>query len=311
MNLKNAISKTVAKIQHARIGRPDCVIFFGCGLGDDVLCTALAREMKKRGVGKIVIFSKYPGLYEENPDVAATYNLGYPTVGRRRRWGYRTVVPQYGHYDPVTDRDVPPAGHFITGMCRMAGLTGQIDLRTYLRLRPDERTKGRLAPRQAVIHSAGLASMKNKQWTPERYQATADELQNEVRWIQLGLPGDPPIRGAIDLRGRTTLRESAAILANSKILLGEAGFLMHLARAVDTRSVIVYGGREDPQVSGYIANENVVGRTACSPCWQRTRCDFGHECMRMIEPAEVAAAIRRQLAREGPPLEVEQVNLDA
>jgi ADP-heptose:LPS heptosyltransferase len=152
--------------------------------------------------------------------------------------------------------------------------------------------------------------MTNKQWPPERYRAVADAMQKEMRWIQLGLAEDPPIAGALDLRGRTTFRETAAILANSKIYLGEAGFLMHLARAVDCRSVIVYGGREDPLVSGYRVNENMVGRTHCSPCWQRSRCDYGHECMRMIDPTEVLAAIRRQLERVGTPLEVEQANLD-
>jgi len=30
---------------------------------------------------------------------------------------------------------------------------------------------------------------------------------------------------------------------------------MHLARAVDCRAVIVYGGRERPEISGYICNK--------------------------------------------------------
>jgi hypothetical protein len=312
MNLRHAISKGVAQFQHLWMGRPGHVIFFGAGLGDDLLCGAVAHELKKRGAGRIVMFSRYPSLFEHSPDISAVYPFGYPTVGRLRRWGYNCIVPQYGHYDPATDRDVAlQPGHYLEIMCRLAGMRGQIDLRPYLYLRPEEMEKGRLYPSQAVIHSAGLASMKNKQWPTERYQAVADDLQKDVRWIQLGLPEDPPIAGALDLRGRTTLRETAAILANSKIFLGEAGFLMHLARAVETRAVIVYGGREDPTVSGYRANENVVGRTLCSPCWQRTRCDYGHECMRIIEPDQVVAAIRRQLGREGTPLEVEQVTLDS
>jgi hypothetical protein len=310
MRLKNVISRWTAQSQHLWMGRPAYVIFFGYGLGDDLLCTAVAHELKKRTTGKIVMFSKYPSLFEENPDVSAVYNLGLPTIGRRRHWGYGSIIPQYGHYDPVTDRDSNPAAHFIETMCRMAGITGEIELRPHVYLRSLEREKGRLYPSQAVIHSAGLASMKNKQWPTERYQAVADDLQKDVRWIQLGLADDPLIRGALDLRGRTTLRETAAILANSKIFLGEAGFLMHLARAVETRAVIVYGGREDPAISGYRANENILGRTKCSPCWQRTRCDYGHECMQIIEPDQVVAAVRRQLGREGTPLEVERMNLD-
>lgn len=310
MSLKNEISRRVAQIQYLWIGRPDQAIFFCGGIGDDLLCTAVARELKKRGAGKIVMFSKYASLFEGNTDIAAVHNLGYASIGRLRNWGYSVIIPQYATYDATTDRDLNFHAHFIETMCRMAGITGKIELRPYIHLHPEEMKKGRLDPSQAVIHSAGLALMKNKQWFPERYQTVADGLRQDVRWIQLGLAEDPPISGALDLRGRTTLRETAAILANSRIFLGEAGFLMHLARAVETRSVIVYGGREDPAVSGYRVNENMVGRTICSPCWQRTRCDYGHECMRMIEPNEVIVAVRRQLKREGTPLDVEQVTID-
>jgi len=200
--------------------------------------------------------------------------------------------------------------HYIETMCRIAKIKGEIELHPRFYLRPEEMEKGRIHPVQAVIHSAGLATMRNKQWPAARYQAVADELQKDLHWIQLGRREDPPITGALDLRGQTTLRETAAILANSQVLLGEAGFLMHLARAVETRGVIVYGGREDPRVSGYSANENIVGRTICSPCWQRTRCDYGHECMQMISVEDVVAAVRRQLGRRGTPLEVERVNMD-
>jgi hypothetical protein len=308
--MKDRLSRWVAAGQYAWLGRPGAVLYFGCGLGDDVLMTGLAHEIKKRGAKRIVVFSRYPSLFQESLDVAAVYPYRYPTVARLQHWGYPCAIPQYGHYDPVTDRDISPPVHYIETMCRLAGLTGPIDLRPYMYLRAQEKEKGLLFPAQAVIHSAGRAAMRNKQWPPERYQAVADELKNDVRWVQLGMAEDPPIAGALDLRGRTTLRESAAILANAKVFLGEAGFLMHLARAVETPAVIVYGGREDPSVSGYGANENVVGRTICSPCWQRTRCDFGHECMQMIEPGLVAEALHRQIEREDLPLPVDRVDLD-
>jgi len=310
MSLRDEISRRLAQFQHLRMGCPEHAIFFGAGLGDDLLCATVARELKQRGARRIVMFSQYASLFEGNPDVAAVYDYRYPTVGRLRHWGYSCIVPQYARYDAATDRDVTPRAHFLEIMCRQAGMLGEIELRPYFYLTAAEKEKGRLAPAQAVIHSAGRAAMKNKQWAPERYQAVAEALKEKVTWIQLGTANDPPINGAIDLRGRTTLRESAAIVANARVLLGEAGFLMHLARAVETRAVIVYGGREDPAVSGYRAHENIVGRTPCSPCWQRTRCDFGHECMRMISVEEVAAAVQQQIDRYGTPLETERASLD-
>jgi hypothetical protein len=256
------------------------------------------------------MFSKHSSLFEQNPDVTAVYDMGQQTIGRLGHWGYRVSVPQYASYDPLTDRDINFPAHFIETMCRIATITGEIELRPYLFLSPSEKGKGRLHPKQAVIQSAGRASMRNKQWLPERYQAVVDALRDEVHWIQLGMANDPFMAGAVDLRGRTSLRESAAIIANSEVYVGEAGFLMHMARATDTRSVIVYGGREEPAISGYRVNENIVGKTICSPCWQRTRCDYGHECMVIIEPAEVIAAIKRQLELAGSPIEPERVTLE-
>ena len=315
MSLKNDISRRVAQFQHLWMGRPEHVIFFGHGIGDDLLCTAVAHELKKRGAGKIVMFSKYPSLFEENPDISGVYNLGLSAVGRRWHWGYSGIVPQYSvSGDPEGDRDIFRKEHIITTMCRIARMTGSIELRPYMTLLAGEKKAGRLFEKQAVIQSSGLAVgpgvMKNKDWFPERFQAVSDAVGDSVSVIQLGLKTDPPIHGALDLRGKTTLRESAAILASSRVFIGLVGFLMHLARAVDCRSVIVYGGREEPMVSGYRVNENMVGITPCSPCWQRNKCDYGRECMRMIGVDEVVAAVLRQLERGGTPLEVEKVNLD-
>ena len=310
MSLRNEISKRVAQFEHWKMGRPEQVIHFGAGIGDDLLCTAVAREMKKRGMGRIVMFSQHPSLFEENRDIGAVYPLGAATAGRRRHWAYGIVVPQYSINDPAHDRDLFRNEHLIATMCRLAGMTGSVDLRAYLTLRPAEKAAGKRFENQIAIQSGGLGQMKNKDWLPERYQAVADALADRFRLIQLGMAMDPPIRGALDLRGKATLRESAAILASSRVFIGQVGFLMHLSRAVECRSVIVYGGRETPLVSGYGANENIVGPTACAPCWQRNRCDYGHECMTMIEPDAVLAAVHRQLERTGAPLALEQASLD-
>ena len=297
------------------IGCPESVIFFGHGIGDDLLCTAVAHELKKRSSGKLVMFSKHASLFDHNPDIEAVYNLGYPTIGRRRYAGYSCIIPQFSDYDPESVRDSFRDEHVITTMCRIAGITGGIELRPYMILTPEERLRGRLFDRQVVIQSAGIASgpgrMKNKEWFPERFQEVVDQLRGEVSFVQLGSESDPPIKGALDLRGKTSFRESAAILAASRVFIGIEGFPMHLARAVDCRSVIIYGGREDPQILGYSCNENLVGAMSCAPCWQRNRCDYDRECMRMIEPDQVVAAVLRQLARHGSPIKGEFIDLES
>jgi hypothetical protein len=298
----------LAAAQNAYIGRPDHLLYFGCGIGDDLLCTTVARELKKRGAERIVMFSRRPELFQFNPDIDATYNWGADAFGRLQHWGAKATHPCYFSYDSQTDRDTYP-DKIIVSMCRAAKVTGKIQLRPYLHLTPHEKAKGRLFDSQVVIQSAGKGDLPTKDWFPDRYQVVADTLGARAKIIQLGLAGDPPIRNAVDLRGKTSLREAAAILAHAKVFVGQVGFLMHLARAVECRSVIVYGGREDPAITGYIANENIVGKTACSPCLFRSRCDFDHECMKIITPEMVITAALRTIECHEKPLPVETANI--
>jgi ADP-heptose:LPS heptosyltransferase len=121
-----------------------------------------------------------------------------------------------------------------------------------------------MVARQVVIQSSGLIArypIRNKNWYAEGYQGVVSALRDRYDFVQVGSAGDPLLDGALDLRGKTSLRETAAVLAGSLAFVGQVGFLMHLARAVDCRSVIVYGGRETPAQSGTPCNENLYSRS--------------------------------------------------
>jgi ADP-heptose:LPS heptosyltransferase len=293
----------LAHFNNARLGFPQRVYHGAGGIGDDLLCTTVFRELKKRGETRVAVRSNYPELFRGNPDVDVVVRKKIPIIAGMTIHGLNLFQLTYF---------VPLKEHFLASMCRMAGIGGEVALRPYLFLRPDEMTAGRLFDRQIVIQSAGLGStkpMKNKEWFPERFQAVADQLQSKAKLIQLGTLADPPLKGTVDLRGKTPLRKAAALLANSLVFVGQVGFLMHLARAVDCRSAIVYGGRETPATTGYTANGNLVGFTPCSPCWEENKCDYDRECMKMISVETVAAAAMEQINRHGSPLETELVNL--
>jgi len=118
-----------------------------------------------------------------------------------------------------------------------------------------------------------------------------------------------PLAGARDLRGNTTLREAAAILNRSLCFIGTSGLLVHLARAVECRSVVIYGGREHAWQSGYTCNENLESHLPCAPCWLWQDCDRDRECMKQITSDQVVAAVDRALARGGEPLAVDTAEL--
>ncbi len=299
-----------------RHGAPPLALAFFGGIGDELLLTTVVHELRRRGSHGTWIFSEYPELWANN----AAQDLVVPWDRRHGAWaeafGWNIILPHYCYYDSAHDADVPPAHHILRVMCERVGILGPITRKPRLVLTPEEEEHGARVPDQVAIQSAGLSARfaaKTKQWFPDRYQAVVDALKGEVNFVQLGSRDDPPLAGALDLRGRTTLRESAAILGRSRAFVGQVGMMMHLARAVDCRAVIVYGGREHPLQTGYSCNENLYVPVPCSPCWQVNTCGFDLACLREVTPTDVVGALRRQLARAGEPLPVDAdlIPLDA
>jgi hypothetical protein len=291
----------------ARHGRPELFInAVGAGIGDDLLCTAMFRELRGRGQRNFWVTTKHPQLYEHNPDI----DVVVPAYDRfdivLKQLGVRVVYPWYTSYNPAYDRDDPmPEQHLISVMCQKAGITGTIALRPYLTLTEGEAQQGRKLRRQVAIQSSGLDAkhgMRNKNWSLEGYQSVVSALKGRYDFVHIGSRSDPALDGVLDLRGKTTLRETAAVLAGSLAFVGQVGLLMHLARAVDCRSVIVYGGRETPAQSGYPSNENLYSPVSCSPCWRLNSCPYDRMCLKMIGAAEVIDALEAQVDRYGSPL---------
>jgi len=297
-----------ATAELVRAGRPRHVVhFYGRSLGDDLMCTAVLREMRRRGYRSVWMMSRFPELFERNTDVdrVVPHDQRYE---RYVQWmGGHSWYIHYGGHDHERDRSPIPQEHIIARMCASCELTGEITLRPYLHLSDEERADGRLGPRQIALHSSGLSAhsaMQNKEWVRGRMQQVVHALRGEFTFVQLGAPNDPRLDGCIDLRGRTSIRRSAAILASSMLSVVQAGFLMHLTRAVDRPAVVIYGGREHPWQSGYSCNTNLFSELPCAPCWRWNGCDnpVERECMKRISVDAVVHAIRERAARADEPL---------
>jgi len=283
------------------------IYFGGRGFGDDLLLGTVLRELHVRGYRRLAVVSRLEEIFRHAPFAGTFINEDWAALHAVRRFGGRAINPIYYVRMMPPDYDVPASSHIITEMCRTSGLTGRVALRTYFYLTSEEKARGRLVENQVVIQCTSAESLNFsplKQWYQERYQAGVDALRGRVNFVQLGNPKDPRLEGALDLRGQTTIRESAAILANSRACVAYVGFLMHLARAVDCRAVIIFGGRERPDQSGYACNENLFTPLPCAPCWRRVTSLHNLECMDKIPAGDVVAAVERVLAKGDAPLEL-------
>lgn len=259
------------------------------------------------------MFTERPELFSNNADPAGVFPIDNYYIAALRRIGSKITQPYYLTNDTVhPDRDVFAPRHIIAEMCRAAGLNGSIRIRPYLHLDEAERTFGAFAPHQIAIQSSGLSAAipyRNKEWGAERFAAVARMLAGVFTLVQLGASTDPALPVDHDLRGKTTLREAAAVLGNSTAFVGLEGFLTHLARAVDCPSVVIFGGRSSPAVFGYSANRNIATSPACSPCGLRNTCVFDRVCLEQITPELVYREIVAAAAAPRDPLPVDVVEI--
>jgi hypothetical protein len=293
---------------------PSVVLSCGLALGDDLLYTAVLRELRKRGISSLMI-SDHPEIFKGNDD--ATYVIGdslydlnlkitrFQRFAKVWRRSFRSL--EYAPMDSI-DHSAPPSRHIIAELCAGTGIGGSVSVRPYLLLSGTEKELGAWASGRIVIQSSGLAArfpMRNKEWYPERFQMVVDSLRGEFEFVQLGSERDPLLAHVRDLRGATSIRESAAILYHAQLYIGSVGFLMHLARAVDCPSVIIFGGREAPWQSGYTCNVNLYTPVPCAPCWRWNTCEFDRKCMREITADDVVRGVRTILSRPRGALEIE------
>jgi ADP-heptose:LPS heptosyltransferase len=297
-----------------KYGKPSHILYFGESLGDNLLLTTLASALSRRGAKNIWIKCDRPELFVNNADIKAVVPLqallSTPLLGL---FGVKVVHPVYTAYREELDSDIIPDKHIILKMADCLHIRGEIDNKPVLHLLEAEELFGRpYSPYIAIATGTAGAKvpMGNKEWPIERYQEVVDRLSPAFRFVQLGAPGDMPLRNVHDLRGRTTIRESAAILRNVLLLVSHVGFTMHLARAVDCPAVIIYGGRERPEQSGYACFHNLYSEIACSPCWQHNRCAYDRECMKMISAEMVQQAIQAALNRPARAVPVDKLYND-
>jgi hypothetical protein len=293
-------------------GRPEILIHFGTAPGDDLLCTIVVRELAGRGQKKIWMMSNYPELFEGNADVAQVV----PAEDRFQDYAIlmcgKLQQLEYAPIDWEKDQSKPPGRHIIAELCVRAGINGSIAVHPHLHLSAAEKEKQAWAGDWIAIQSSGLAGrwpMRNKQWFPERFQQVVDRLKDDFQFVQIGSQTDPLLQGTTDLRGKTSIRETAAILSNCRLYVGNVGFLMHLARAVECPSVIIFGGREAPWQSGYTCNINLYSDLPCAPCWLWNRCDYNHKCMDIISTDAVVAAIEEKLRQPRENLAVDYLSI--
>lgn len=158
-----------------------------------------------------------------------------------------------------------------------------------------------------AIHPGSPIALKR--WRAERFADVADRLiANEMAQVLfVGVSSELPIIAAIqkqmrgksfNIVGETSLSQFAAILKRCALFIGNDSGPMHLAAAVGTRTIGLYGP-SDPERFGPVGAHcwSIRRKPDCPPC-MGTSCKFGGEgCMKEIKVEDVIQTVERQLRR--------------
>mgnify|MGYP000854157144 CR=1 FL=1 len=181
-------------------------------------------------------------------------------------------------------------------------------------LRVDEplRVEG-LPWRYAVISPGASSRRQSKQWDERKYASVITELSMMFGLSCVLVGGgdavdltrrisehvhpslDGGVRQVVDLAGKISLRELAAVLKKAKLFVGIDSGVMHMASALDVPTVAIFGPT-DPRYSGPQNNRSLVVRKdlPCSPCYLREDCSH-RRCLEELDAASVVESCRRVL----------------
>jgi heptosyltransferase-2 len=162
-----------------------------------------------------------------------------------------------------------------------------------------------------AVFAPGAAYGRAKQWLPERFAQLAHMLIEQRNWsvvmvganadrdvcreidfhLRQGYGGQAPrsnrLNRLIDLSGKSDLATLAGILAVARAVVSNDSGAMHLAGAVGTHVVALFGATNETRTSPLPAGPDAPAPTIlthpvfCRPCMLR-ECPIDHRCMRGI-----------------------------
>jgi heptosyltransferase-2 len=273
---------------------------------------AAARRLRRTGYRRGVLMT---------PSFSAAWLFRWGGVRHLR--GTRTDGRGWLLRDPV-DPGSLRGRHRVDGFAMLAGVE-EVTPPPRVHVRPPsdrvERWSSRLpdGPLVAVFPGANAPA---RRWPLERFGAVARTLAEEgFGVVALGGPGERDLTarvaassaGVVDLGGRTDLVDLAAILSVCDLVVTNDTGPMHLAGAVGTATVSLWGSSDPGEVRQTGAEDTPVtgADLPCKPCY-RNVChrrgrgtllpDAYEECMGLIDTQDVTSAALEAL-REAHPYE--------
>jgi heptosyltransferase I len=173
----------------------------------------------------------------------------------------------------------------------------------------DRQFVNELLPKEPFAVLLPATNWETKQWPVENFAALVNPLRERFG-LESVLAGGPDaaalsssLPGAINLAGKTTLRQLIALLERADLVIANDTGPMHIAAALGRPLVTMFGPTSPIQTGPYKRMESVVRMDiSCSPCFSR-ECSH-RSCLRWlgIEPVLDLAAQQLHVPSKRLPL---------
>lgn len=165
---------------------------------------------------------------------------------------------------------------------------------------------GGVAREDRFVAVSPVALWETKLWEEKKFAVLCDRLNEELnmKTVLTGARADGILRRiektmtrpGVNLGGRTTLRDLAYLFGRSVLLVTTDSGPMHIAAAMGTPVVALFGPTSPSRTGPYGKGHVVIRRDLeCSPCFLK-KCDE-MTCMKEISVEEVFEAVKAKLSR--------------
>jgi predicted lipopolysaccharide heptosyltransferase III len=237
----------------------------------------------------------------------APVRIGFNDEHRWRGKWYTHVVPSLSGIQHRIDRD-------LEALKPLSIQAGSKDLQLWL-TPEEEKSADQLLDQLAVQRSQSMVIFQPgarywfKAWPPERFAELADRLTAQYGCQVLIGGSDQDVDLAQQIRqmaksslvimaGRTTIKQFAAIVKRSALFVGSDSGAMHIAAAVGTPTVALFGPSNPAEWGPRGGPVEVLYKEIdCRSCFHPT-CERGEQnCMRLISVDEVTLAAAGLMGR--------------
>lgn len=259
--------------------------------GDVITLTAAVRDLKRAYPERLTldVRTRFPELWAANPHITPLdpndpeveiIDCEYPLVHRSNELPYHFVSGYLEFLNQRLELNARPAAfhgdlHLTQDQVGRwpAALSGLAEGTPYW-----------------ILVAGGKYDFTAKWWSIPRFQQVVDALRGRVLFVRLGAAGDfhPPLRGVLDLVGKTGLRDCIHLCHHAQGALCPLTAMTHMMAATPNLkgvrgakpAVVLAGGREPVHWVSYPGHHvlHSIGRLPCCStraCWRSRTVPLG------------------------------------